>query len=185
MKRIILAITMALSLVSFNAFAADAASTSSATTSSSANGGIGVGSQGQALSIDGHNTYEGTNMPVNTAFAPSMNPTAPCALTAAGGVSFMGFSGTAGGSTINEECQTQEIAKTAFVMGERDAAREVMCGLKQYRAAQKRLGRLCLEDVQAAPAPQASAAPAAQQSSPVAGYNGNDPFVIQRLQAKK
>lgn len=55
--------------------------------------------------------------------------------------------GFAFGSTkLDRDCNTRENAKMIALMGERDAAREVMCNVPEVRAAMARVGRPCIGD---------------------------------------
>lgn len=74
----------------------------------------------------------------------------------AGGITCQGSSsigaggpgwGFAFGSTkLDRDCNTRENAKMIALMGERDAAREVMCNVPEVRAAMARVGRPCIGD---------------------------------------
>jgi hypothetical protein len=78
----------------------------------------------------------------------------------AGGITCQGSSsigaggpgwGFAFGSTkLDRDCNTRENAKMIALMGERDAAREVMCNVPEVRAAMARVGRPCIGDARVA-----------------------------------
>jgi hypothetical protein len=135
----------------------------------------------QQAAISGGNTFsssvnvEAERIPVSSAIAPSMNPTANCAIPVTGGISAASLAISGGTAYESDTCVTIEQAKVADARGERDVAGEIMCGLDKYRAARKAVGKPCGADVKAAAAPS-DAQPVARN-----GYSGNDPIVLRRL----
>lgn len=90
-------------------------------------------------------TYE---RPVSSAFAPSISPTSPCALTVSGGLQLKEVGMSFGGTPIATFCKTLEIARAAYNQNDKTTAEEVMCGETEYRAARKRAKRPCAEDLE-------------------------------------
>lgn len=166
---------------------ATAAAGSAASSSSSANAAAIQGQlQGQAQgqqqqAISGGNklassvstavTVEAERIPVSSAIAPSMNPTANCAIPVTAGVAAASLAISGGSAYESDTCVTIEQAKFADARGERDVAGEIMCGLDKYRAGRKAAGKPCSADVQAA----------AAQAQPVAQAEYTDPIIRRRL----
>lgn len=92
----------------------------------------------------GGDTFEARRIPVNTAFAPSIAPTANCALSVSGGVSVIGFSGSFGKAYIDENCAALEkVRNVALVLKDTDTAEALMCQDKAYAKARMTSGRAC------------------------------------------
>lgn len=92
----------------------------------------------------GGDTFEARRIPVNTAFAPSIAPTANCALSVSGGVSVIGFSGSFGKAYIDENCAALEkVRNVALVLKDTDTAEALMCQDKAYAKARATAGRAC------------------------------------------
>lgn len=92
----------------------------------------------------GGDTFEARRIPVNTAFAPSIAPTANCALSVSGGVSVIGFSGSFGKAYIDENCAALEkVRNVALVLKDTDTAEALMCQDKAYAKARMTAGRAC------------------------------------------
>jgi len=83
--------------------------------------------------------------PVISAPALTTTLTETCLGSATGGLSVVGFGMTGGKTYVDQACvrrlNAREIAQT---LGDRDAAREIMCGDAEVNAAYKALGRACL-----------------------------------------
>lgn len=109
--------------------------------------------QGQKQSTENSNnstvnvagdTFEARRIPVNTAFAPSIAPTANCALSVSGGVSVIGFSGSFGKAYIDENCAALEkVRNVALVLKDTTTAEALMCQDKAYAKARLTAGRAC------------------------------------------
>lgn len=89
--------------------------------------------------------WNGRRYPAATAYAPSIQPTAPC--TVPYGVGVQGYPGgiSIGGAKIAPVCQTQEVAKTSAGFGDIQTAEEVMCSIDEYRFARDRTKRPCVK----------------------------------------
>lgn len=111
--------------------------------------------------------------PVSSAIAPSMNPTANCAIPVTGGIAAASLAISGGSAYESDTCITIEQAKVADARGERDVAGEIMCGLDKYRAARKAVGKPCGADS------KVSASPA--EASVAASTEPTDPFIRRRL----
>lgn len=131
-----------------------------------AQGGAAEGGAGGAGGYGGSVQYQSRHT-ASTAYAPSIPPTVNCAGSLAAGAQGTGFGLSFGGSHIDPECQRQELAKTAYAMGDRAAAEEILCDSETYRNARRRAGRPCAT-VQVTP-------------EEAAVYSGTDPIVRRRL----
>lgn len=89
--------------------------------------------------------------------APAIWSNNPCVVALSGGVAVAGFGASIGAGIEDRDCTRRANAQHLQAMGESAAAREVMCGNSEVRAAFVRVGRPCAEDVAR---PQAAAAPA-------------------------
>jgi hypothetical protein len=100
-------------------------------------------SNNSTVTVSGDN-FEARRIPVSTAFAPSIAPTANCALSVSGGVSVIGFSGSFGKAYIDENCAALEkIRNVALVLKDTDTAEALMCQDKAYAKARATAGRAC------------------------------------------
>lgn len=90
-------------------------------------------------------SYQAARIPVATAYAPNIAPTALCALGVSAGGQGMAFGFSIGGSYIDSNCQQLEQVRTAAaVLGDRETAAEMMCGISDaYREARTRSGKPC------------------------------------------
>lgn len=96
-----------------------------------------------SVTVQGDN-FEARRIPVSTAFAPSIAPTANCALSVSGGVSFIGFSGSFGKAYIDENCAALERVRTvSLVLGDKSTAEALMCLDEKYKKARLNAGRAC------------------------------------------
>lgn len=89
-----------------------------------------------------------------------------CAGSSAIGAQGASFGLSLGGSRVDEECVRQELAKTAYVFGDKATAEEIMCDNASYRQARARTNRPCASVVVTA------------EDSKV--YSGTDPIVRAR-----
>lgn len=100
-------------------------------------------SNNSSVVVQGDN-FEARRIPVSTAFAPSIAPTANCALSVSGGVSVIGFSGSFGKAYIDENCAALEkIRNVALVLKDTETAEALMCQDKAYAKARATAGRAC------------------------------------------
>lgn len=100
-------------------------------------------SNNSSVTVQGDN-FEAKRIPVNTAFAPSIAPTANCALSISGGVSVIGFSGSFGKAYIDETCAALEkVRSVALVMGDIATAEAMLCQDEKYAKARATAGRPC------------------------------------------
>jgi hypothetical protein len=89
-------------------------------------------------------SFEARRIPVNTAFAPSIAPSATCALSVSGGISTIGFSGSFGKAYIDENCvKLEKVRSVATVLGDIKTAENLMCQDKDYRNARATSNRPC------------------------------------------
>lgn len=129
---------------------------------------------------------EAARIPVSTAYAPMISPTAVCALGLSGGAQGVGFGVSFGSSYIDENCQKLEQIRTvSTVLGDRATAAEMMCSVPAYKEARERTGKPCggAAKVSAAPVGQPVSASKAdyEAKKKAAGYQGDDPVVLGRL----
>lgn len=142
----------------------DNRSSANATGGSNSNSNANSGNNSdQSVTVQGDN-YDAPRIPVSTAYAPNIAPTAVCM-----GASSLGGSGAAlslsfGTSWTDENCMLLEQVRTvASVIGDREIAAEMMCDVKAYAAARARAGKPCgSSTVAAVQAPQQTAAVAPQ-----------------------
>lgn len=92
----------------------------------------------------GGDVYEAKRNPVNTAYAPSIAPTANCALSVSGGISAAVFSASFGKAYIDENCAALERVRTVSqVLNDKDTAEALMCLDEKYKKARLNAGRAC------------------------------------------
>lgn len=166
-------------------------STSGASATSNSGGNTMVGGRqdttnnnqsGANVTVTGDTYQAQERNPVNTAYAPSIAPTALCALGVSGGAQGVSFGLSFGKSYTDENCVLlEQIRATATVLGDRATAAEMMCDLPSYKAARARAGKPC----GGAPATKAEgvglATPVAVAKPAGCSYTGNDPLVIARV----
>lgn len=140
----------------------------SAASNSNSNANSGNNSD-QSVTVQGDN-YEARRIPVATAYAPNIAPTAVCMGTSSAGAQGVTFGISVGTSWTDDNCMLLEQVRTvAAVIGDREIAAEMMCDVKAYAAARARAGKPCGQQqgvAQAAPAPVA-AQPAPQRVAAV------------------
>lgn len=96
-----------------------------------------------SVTVTGDNYNESRNA-VSTAYAPSIAPTANCALAVSGGVSVIGFSGSFGKAYIDENCAAlEQVRMVKTVLGDTATAEAMLCQNKSYAKARKSAGRAC------------------------------------------
>lgn len=164
-------------------------STSGASATSNSGGNTMVGGRqdttnnnqsGANVTVTGDTYQAQERNPVNTAYAPSIAPTALCALGVSGGAQGVSFGLSFGKSYTDENCVLlEQIRATATVLGDRATAAEMMCDLPSYKAARARAGKPCGQPATPAAKPAVSAS--APAPTAVSGYTGNDPYVLKRL----
>lgn len=126
----------------------DQGQTQSTSSSSTSNQSTSA-SQGnsQNITFNSPNKVKETLNTTPVIAAPSLTTTLTetCLGSATGGLSVVGFGMTGGKTYVDKACvrrlNAREIAQT---LGDRDAAREIMCGDAEVNAAYKALGRACL-----------------------------------------
>jgi hypothetical protein len=105
-------------------------------------------SNNSEVNVAGDN-FEARRIPVNTAFAPSIAPTANCALSTSGGVSLPGISASFGKAYIDENCSKLEaVRNVALVLKDTATAEAMMCQDKAYAKARATAGRACPVEVE-------------------------------------
>ncbi len=77
--------------------------------------------------------------PVATAYAPSISPTAVCALSMSGGAQGSAFGFSIGGSYIDKNCELLEQVRRANDIGQKEVAAEMMMDVPAFAAAAKRI----------------------------------------------
>lgn len=145
-------------------------------TNSNANSG---NNSNQTVTVQG-DSYEAARIPVSTAYAPNIMPTAVCMGSSSGGVQGASFGVSIGSSWTDDNCMLLEQVRTvASVIGDRETAQEMMCDVPAYAAARSRTGKPCAGEVK--PALTATVARPATKAEAAAQYTGNDPIVRKRL----
>lgn len=155
---------------------------------SSATGGNGYASNANSNENHGNNSnqsvtvqgdsYDAPRIPVATAYAPNIAPTAVCMGSTSAGGQGMTFGISFGTSWTDDNCMLLEQVRTvATVIGDKEIAAEMMCDVKAYAAARARAGKPCGQaQVAAAPAPVQSAPFAVEQHQPK--YVASAPIVV-------
>ncbi|RJF92142.1 hypothetical protein [Noviherbaspirillum saxi] len=103
-------------------------STATATTSSKGGSALGVGSQGQSLSIDSHAVYEASRAVASTAFAPALtssNDTCMGSISMGANAVSVGLS--FGSTWTDNNCLMLKNAREMWNMGFKGAALARMC----------------------------------------------------------
>lgn len=145
-------------------------------TNSNANSG---NNSNQTVTVQG-DSYEAARIPVSTAYAPNIMPTAVCMGSSSGGVQGASFGVSIGSSWTDDNCMLLEQVRTvAAVIGDRETAQEMMCDVAAYANARARTGKPCAGDVK--PVLTATVTQPATKAEAAAGYAGNDPIVRKRL----
>lgn len=97
----------------------------------------------QDVTVEG-DTYKAKDIPVSTAYAPSIAPTANCALSVSAGVQFMGFGGSFGKAYVDQNCaELEAVRSVSQVLGDKETAEAMMCLNKTYAKARESIGRAC------------------------------------------
>lgn len=123
-------------------------------TAAAQNINVGAGSNSSSQSQSAAGSSSSVNIQNSRGYKSTGAAIAPGLI--AGGITCQGSAsigaggpgwGFAFGSTkLDRDCNTRENAKMIALMGERDAAREVMCNVPEVRAAMARVGRPCIGD---------------------------------------
>lgn len=96
--------------------------------------------QQTSVNVQGDNvSYQAAQIPVATAYAPSIAPTAVCALSLSGGAQGALFGFSMGGSYIDENCEMLEQVRAAKAIGADDVAFEMMMDVPAFAKAAKRI----------------------------------------------
>ena len=149
-------------------------------------GGNSLGqANGQSVNVGG-DTYQAARIPVATAYAPNIAPTAVCMGSTSVGGQGMTFGVSIGSSWTDKNCMLLEQVRTvAAVLGDKRVAAAMMCVVPAYAQARAAVGQPCDSST-----PQASAAKPVALVEPqgswtpaerAAQYNGTDPIVRRRL----
>lgn len=117
-----------------------------------ANSGSESNSASQAGSVSSVNIKNGRGYrSTGAAIAPGLIAGGiTCQGSASIGAGGPGWGFAFGSTKLDRDCNTRENAKMIALMGERDAAREVMCNVPEVRAAMARVGRPCIGDARVA-----------------------------------
>lgn len=87
---------------------------------------------------------DSAKIPVSTAYAATIAPTAVCMGTSSGGAQGPGLGLSFGTSWTDENCMLLEQVRTvAVILQDGNTAEEMMCGLDSYREARARLHKPC------------------------------------------
>ena len=89
--------------------------------------------------------YQAARIPVATAYAPNISPTALCMGSSSLGVQSAVAGISVGSSWTDNNCmQLEQVRTAAAVLGDRETAAEMMCGVSDaYREARSRTGKPC------------------------------------------
>lgn len=97
--------------------------------------------QGQTVNVAGDTTnYQAPRIPVSTAYAPNIMPTAVCMGSSSVGGQGMSFGFSLGSSWTDSNCMLLEQVRTvSVVLGQKEIAAEMMMAVPAYAEAVKRL----------------------------------------------
>lgn len=104
-------------------------------------GSVATTAQSTQVVVDGDTTvYAAPRIPVSTAYAPNIMPTASCMGSSSVGAQGVGFGVSMGTSWTDTNCQMLEQIRTvAVVLGQKEVAQEMMMAVPAYADAVKRL----------------------------------------------
>lgn len=99
----------------------------------------------QSVTVNGDNVqYNAARIPVATAYAPNIAPTALCMGSTSMGAQFMTVGASVGSSWTDSNCVLLEQVRTvAAVLGDKATAAEMLCGIASYREARAQTGHPC------------------------------------------
>lgn len=125
-------------------------------------------------------SYEAARIPVATAYAPNIAPTASCMGASSAGLQVASFGISGGGSWVSENCEKlEQVRVVSQVLGQTEVAAQMMCSIPGYAAAREAVGQPCDEPV-TSKAPAATDEQVASHAAPAA-YSGDDPIIRARL----
>lgn len=102
-------------------------------------GSVATTAQSTSLTVQG-DTYEAPRIPVSTAYAPNIMPTAVCMGSTSMGGQGMSFGFSLGTSWTDANCMLLEQVRTvSVVLGQKEIAQEMMMSVPAYADAVKRL----------------------------------------------
>lgn len=102
-------------------------------------GSVATTAQSTSLTVQG-DTYEAPRIPVSTAYAPNIMPTAVCMGSTSMGGQGMSFGFSLGTSWTDANCMLLEQVRTvSVVLGQKEIAQEMMMSVSAYADAVKRL----------------------------------------------
>lgn len=97
----------------------------------------------QSVTVNG-DTYEARRIPVATAYAPNIAPTATCMGASSAGVQAPGLGISVGTSWTDENCMKLERVRTvAVVLNDPETAAAMLCDVPDYAKAREASGRPC------------------------------------------
>ncbi|MNK71138.1 hypothetical protein D3C87_905800 [compost metagenome] len=104
-------------------------------------GSVATTAQSTSLTVEGDTTnYHAPRIPVSTAYALNIMPTASCMGSSSVGAQGVGFGVSMGTSWTDTNCQMLEQIRTvAVVLGQKEVAQEMMMAVPAYADAVKRL----------------------------------------------
>lgn len=89
-------------------------------------------------------TYQAARIPVSTAYAPPIAPTALCMGSSSAGGTGMTFGFSIGTSWTDSNCMLLEQVRTvAVVLADKETAATMMCSVEAYRDAREKSGKPC------------------------------------------
>lgn len=104
-------------------------------------GSVATTAQSTSLTVEGDTTnYHAPRIPVSTAYAPNIMPTAVCMGSSSMGGQGMSFGFSLGTSWTDSNCMLLEQVRTvSVVLGQKEVAQEMMMAVPAYADAVKRL----------------------------------------------
>lgn len=112
-----------------------------------------VATTAQALTVEGDNvTYQAARIPVATAYAPNIAPTAVCMGSSSAGGQGPSFGFSVGTSWTDSNCiLLEQVRAVASILGDKETAAEMMMAIPAYAEARERLGSKRLSQSPAVP----------------------------------
>lgn len=110
-----------------------------------------VATTANSVTVEGDNVqYQAARIPVATAYAPSIAPTAVCMGSSSVGGQGMSFGFSLGSSWTDSNCMLLEQVRTvAVVLGDRETASEMLMSIPAYAEARQRVGERKLKGASA------------------------------------
>jgi len=99
----------------------------------------------QNVNVQGSSTvYKASEIPVSTAFSPTVFPSAPCRIALSGGLSLMNVGVSGGGSVLDTQCDLRASAQAFSAIGDNESAEYLLCSLDASKKLPKCQSKLAI-----------------------------------------